>query len=137
MNQTRQIQLPGALKGGKNALSKAARREIMNLSRCRPGMFLFHALLTWAVIFGSILLAVRADNLLVSLLAIFVIATRQNVLGLLVHDQAHCLGFKARFGDVITNIIAAYPLLVLTVEGYSKVHLSHHRHFLPMTIRTS
>ena len=45
------------------------------------------------------------------------------------HDQAHCLGFKARFGDVITNIIAAYPLLVLTVEGYSKVHLSHHRHF--------
>jgi fatty acid desaturase len=129
MNQARQIQLPRALKGGKNALSKAARREIMNLSRRRPGMFLFHALLTWAVIFGSISLAVWADNLLVSLLVIFVIATRQNVLGLLVHDQAHCLGFKARFGDVITNIIAAYPLLVLTVEGYSKVHLSHHRHF--------
>ena len=129
MSNAQQIQLPRALKGGKNALSKSAKSEIMNLSRRRPGMFLFHAFLTWAVILGSISLAVWADNLLVSLLAIFVIATRQNVLGLLVHDQAHCLGFKARFGDVITNIIAAYPLLVLTVEGYSKVHLSHHRHF--------
>jgi fatty acid desaturase len=59
----------------------------------------------------------------------FIVATRQNVLGLLVHDQTHCLGFKARFGDVITNIIAAYPLLGITLEGYSKVHLSHHRYF--------
>jgi fatty acid desaturase len=67
--------------------------------------------------------------MLVSIVVVFLVATRQNVLGLLVHDQAHCLGFKARFGDVITNIIAAYPLLGVTVEGYSKVHLSHHRHF--------
>jgi fatty acid desaturase len=129
MNQIQQVELPQAIKGGKNALSEAARREIMALSHRSPGMFLFHALLAWAVILGSIGFAVWTENILVSIATIFVVATRQNVLGLLVHDQAHCLGFKARFGDLITNLIAAYPLLVLTVEGYSKVHLSHHRHF--------
>jgi fatty acid desaturase len=114
---------------GKKALSEGARREIRDLSHRSPGMFLFHALLAWTVIPGSIGFAVWADNMLVSIVTIFVVATRQNVLGLLVHDQAHCLGFKARFGDVITNLIAAYPLPVLTVAGYSKIHLSHHRHF--------
>lgn len=108
MSQAQQLQLPLALKGVKNALSKTAKREIMDLSHRRPGMFLFHAFLTWAAIFGSILLAVWADNLLVSLLVIFVIATRQNVLGLLVHDQAHCLGFKARPGDLITNLTSGF-----------------------------
>ena len=129
MNQMQQIELPQAIKGGKDALSETARREIMDLSHRSPGMFLFHALLAWAVIFGSIWFAVWADNIFASILVIFIVATRQNVLGLLVHDQAHCLGFKARIGDLVTNIIAAYPLLVLTVEGYSKVHLSHHRYF--------
>ena len=129
MNQMQQVELPHAIKGGKNALSETAKQEIKDLTRRSPRMFLFHAVLAWAIIFGSIGFAVWADNILVSIVAIFLVATRQNVLGLLVHDQAHCLGFKPRFGDVITNIIAAYPLLVLTVEGYSKVHLSHHRHF--------
>jgi len=129
VNKMQQVKLPQAIKGGKNALSESAKQEVRGLCHRSPGMFLFHALLAWTVIFGSIGLAVWASNIVVSILAILIIATRQNVLGLLVHDQAHCLGFKARFGDVIVNLIAAYPLLVLTVEGYSKVHLSHHRHF--------
>ena len=129
MNQMQQVELPQAIKGGKNALSESAMREVRDLTRRSPGMFLFHALLAWAVILGSIGFAVWADNILVSIVVVFLVATRQNVLGLLVHDQAHCLGFKARFGDVITNIIAAYPLLGMTLEGYSKVHLSHHRYF--------
>lgn len=51
------------------------------------------------------------------------------VLGLLVHDQSHCLGFPARPGDQITNLIAAYPLFAITVEGYAQVHLSYHKYF--------
>ena len=51
------------------------------------------------------------------------------MLGLLVHEQAHCLGFPARRGDVIANLLGGYPLLVLTVENYAQVHLSHHKYF--------
>ena len=29
----------------------------------------------------------------------------------------------------MTNLFAAYPLLVLTVEGYAHVHLAHHKYF--------
>jgi fatty acid desaturase len=64
-----------------------------------------------------------------SLLAIIVVATRQNILGLLVHEQAHCLGFKSKPGDLFVNLFAAYPMLILTVEGYSQIHLSHHRFY--------
>ncbi len=56
-------------------------------------------------------------------------ASRQNVLGLLVHEQAHCLAFKAWPGDLITNLLAAHPMLILTVEDYAQVHLAHHKFY--------
>ncbi len=52
-----------------------------------------------------------------------------NILALLVHEQAHSLGYKFKYGDVLVNLLVAYPLLVLTVDGYAKVHLSHHRFY--------
>ena len=67
MNQMQQVELPQAIEGGKNALSETAKREIRDLTRRSPGMFLFHAALAWAVIFGSIGFAVWADNILVSI----------------------------------------------------------------------
>lgn len=121
--------LPPALKGGKESLSPAARTEINQLAGRQPGRFLLQVLLAWAVIVAAISLAVLAKSVWVSILAIFVVATRQNVLGLLVHEQAHCLGFRSRGGDLLVNLLAAYPILVLTVEGYAQVHLSHHKYF--------
>lgn len=117
------------LLGERQALPAGARSEIAALSGPRPWPFLRAALSAWAVIFVAIWWAATADNVWVSLLAILVVASRQNVLGLLVHEQAHCLGFPARPGDLIANLLAGYPLLVLTVEGYAQVHLSHHRYF--------
>ncbi len=121
--------MPPAVLGDKNALSKQARTEIAELTGRAPVAFLVQAALAWLVIIAAIAWAAAAQNIWVSLLVIFIVATRQNILGLLVHEQAHCLGFKARRGDLLVNLIAAYPLLVLTVEGYAQVHLSHHRFF--------
>lgn len=115
--------------GDRQSLSPAARKEIMALSGPRPLHFLLTALYAWAVIVGVIWWAVEAQSIWVSLFAIVIVATRQNMLGLLVHDQAHCLGFPPKPGDLITNLIAGYPLLLLTVEGYAQVHLSHHKFF--------
>ena len=117
------------LLGERQALPTSARSEILALGGPRPWPFLRAAFFAWAVIFGAIWWAAVASSVWVSLLAVFIVATRQNVLGLLVHEQAHCLGFPARRGDLIANLLAGYPLLVLTVENYAQVHLSHHKYF--------
>ena len=116
------------LLGERQALPAESRSQILALGGPRPWPFLRAAFFAWLVIFGAIWWAATAHSAWVSVLVILIVATRQNVLGLLVHEQAHCLGFPAR-GDVIANLIAAYPLLVLTVESYAQVHLTHHKYF--------
>lgn len=115
--------------GEKGSLSPAAREEIQRLSGPRPLQYLRQALLAWIVIFGAVYLAVQADTWWATLLAIFVVATRMNILGLLVHEQAHFLGFRGKWADLLANSLTAYPLMLLTIEGYAKVHLSHHKYY--------
>lgn len=118
--------LPVAVKADKSDLPEALRNEVTALNQRHPGRFLTEAALAWGVIFAAIAAAEYLDHWAAALVAIFIVATRQNVLALLIHEQTHCTGFKAHPGDLITNLIAAYPLLLITVEGYAQVHLSHH-----------
>ena len=123
------IPLPPAVKEGKHLLSASARSEIAALNGARPGAFTYQLVLAWVVIVGIIACAVYLDSMWATIVAILVVATRHNVLGLLVHDQAHFLGYRGRHGDLVVDLFAAYPLLVLSVEGYSQVHLAHHRDY--------
>lgn len=126
--------LSSALRRGKDALSPEAAQAILALNVPRPGRLLLEIAKVWTVIATAIVLAIWADHGWVSVIAIIVVATRQNCLGLLVHEQTHLgLGgrsgdtsFIGRYGDWICNLLCAYPLLVLSVEGYAKVHLTHH-----------
>jgi fatty acid desaturase len=111
------------------ALEAEIKAMVKGLVGARPFLFVQQLLGAWCVIIFAITLAIWFDNVWTSMAAIFLIATRQNLLGLLVHEQVHRLGFRGRYGDWITNVFAAYPLLVLTVEGYAKVHLAHHKYF--------
>ncbi len=118
--------LPSPLLGDKASLSQKARDEINTLRGPNPKRFLIQALSAWTVISAAIGIPIRTHfTLPIYLPAIFIIATRQNLLGLLVHEQAHYLGFKSKMGELIANILTAYPLLI-TTEDYAKVHLSHH-----------
>ena len=121
--------LPAAVTGDKKSLSPEARAEINNLAGRRPGKFILQLIYAWLVIFIAVGCAVWAQNILVSIFAIFIIATRQHILFLLIHEQAHCLAFKSSYGDLFVNFFTAYPLLLMTVEGYAQVHLSHHRYY--------
>ena len=116
------------LTGGKEALPSQALAEVMALNGPRPGRFIWEIVKAWAVIAGAIALAVWIHSAWVTVLAILVIATRQNVLGLLVHEQTH-LGLGGRYGDWVASLFCAFPLLVLTVDGYARVHLAHHRDY--------
>lgn len=112
--------LPRAVLAERAALPETVREAIRPLTGSRPAYFIRQLVIAWAPHAGSVW---------VSAFAIFVVATLQNVLALLVHEQAHCLGFRPRSGDLVANLFAAYPLLLLTVEGYARVHLSHHKYF--------
>jgi len=118
--------LPSPVLGDKSALSQKARSEIVALMGHDPKQFLKQAFLAWSVIGVAIAVTLRAHMMLpVYLPAIFIIATRQNLLGLLVHEQSHYLGFRSRGGELVANSLSAYPLLI-TIDDYAKVHLSHH-----------
>lgn len=81
------------------------------------------------IIFGAIYVAEEVGSIWATLISIILIASRMNILALLVHEQAHFLGFCGKWADLFTNMIAAYPLLVLTVGDYAKVHLAHHKFY--------
>lgn len=121
--------MPAAVRGGKEALSESALAEIYALNGPRPVAFTCQLVGAWLVIVGIIAWATYVDAIWATLIAIVVVATRHNVLGLLVHEQAHLLGYRGKYGDLLVNLFAGYPLLVLTVEGYAQVHLAHHRDY--------
>jgi fatty acid desaturase len=127
MNQPKH--LPSALLGDKSNLSDKARLEILDLNGPRPLTYLWQAFRAWAVIVGMIAFACYTDSLLISLVAIIIIATRFNIFALLVHEQVHFLGLRGRYGDSIADLLVAYPLLGVTIKSYAKVHLSHHKFY--------
>ena len=111
-----------------SALSPAARREIMAMSGARPARFAAELAFTWLSIAALIAAGVWFDNLAVTLLCAFLVATRQMALALLLHEQVHRLGWRSKYADWIINVFAVFPLFVTTVEDYAKVHLSHHKY---------
>jgi fatty acid desaturase len=115
--------------GDKDKLSEQARARIRDLSGARPIAFLCQAFGAWAVSIAMIVLAIHVHQIWMSVLAIVIIATRFNILALLVHEQVHFLGLRGRYGDWIANALAAYPLIGVTVEDYAGVHLAHHKFF--------
>jgi fatty acid desaturase len=82
---------------GKEALSESAVDQIQSISGSRPARFALEVMKAWAVIIGVIASAVYVDHWLATIAAILIVATRQNVLGLLVHEQTH-MGFGRRLG---------------------------------------
>jgi fatty acid desaturase len=121
--------LPIPLAIERDAIPSDLKRAVQALYGARPFEFTVTLILAWLVIFAAIAAAQRIDTWWATLLAVIVIATRMNILGLLVHDQAHMSGYRNRFGDLLVNLFCAYPLILLTVEGYAQVHLAHHRDY--------
>lgn len=125
--------LPIPIRIERDQLPADLRRAAEALNGARPGHFTLTMVMAWVVIFAAIAAAQWAGHWWATLLAIVVVATRMNILGLLVHDQVHRLGYRNRFGDLIVNAFCAWPLIGLTVEGYAQVHLAHHRDFFGPT----
>lgn len=121
--------LPVAVKEDKSRLPRELLEELKPLKTRRPVRFFLELAYCWMVIFGVIAASEYVDHWLATGFALFIVATRQNVLALLTHEQTHCTALKVKPGDLIVNLFATYPMLVLTVEGYAQVHLKHHANY--------
>jgi fatty acid desaturase len=119
-----------AVTAGPERLSRAARAEIATLAGARPTRFLFELSVNWLVVVAVIAGGVYFDNPFMTALCVVIVATRQMVFALLLHEQVHRLGLRTKYGDWIVNIFAVYPLLATTIEDYAKVHLAHHKYFM-------
>ena len=120
--------LPVAVRGGPGTLEENEIKSILALNGADAAGFYSTIAFTWLTIAAVITGAVYLDHWLASIAAIFLIATRQNVLGLLTHEQVHRSGANSKFGDLITNIFCAFPILI-TLQGYRHIHLTHHRKY--------
>lgn len=125
----RDLLFPPSMNGTQQDLSPQALEEIQALNRPAPGRWLLQCAAIWASVALFVTAAELADHWLVTVLAILLIGSRQLALGYLMHDQAHYCAFRFKGGDLLANLLAAYPLLVATTEKYAQVHLSHHRHY--------
>ena len=82
----------------------------------------------WGLIALACWAAVASGHWLVYVLAAFVIASRQQALGILVHDASHYLLFSNHaVNDVVADLFLAFPV-GLSTTLYRSTHLLHHRH---------
>lgn len=106
----------------------ATQAEVRKLSRLRPTYFTLNLLGNWLVIVACIALWMSTSNLWLWPVLAFLISTRQQALGLLVHDVAHYRYMRrTRVADAICNLMMAFPLLY-NVQEYRRHHLNHHRY---------
>lgn len=83
---------------------------------------------TWAIILGAATLAVWSGRWWVYVLAAIVIGSRQQALGVLVHDATHYLLFtNRRLNDLVSDVFLAFPVGMSTTL-YRRTHWEHHRY---------
>ncbi|MCM2373282.1 fatty acid desaturase family protein [Aporhodopirellula aestuarii] len=82
----------------------------------------------WLIMIAAMVIAARLDHWAVYLLAMVVLASRMQALGVLMHDGAHYLLYKNRVvNDVVSDLFVAFPLGMSTTL-YRKTHFRHHRY---------
>lgn len=103
-------------------------KHLRELSILNPARFSVDMILNWMIVLSCMFVWLKTQSWMLYPVLIFIVATRQQAMGILVHDIAHNRYLKnTALADLIGNILMGYPLL-LTVETYRIHHLKHHRH---------
>ena len=101
---------------------------LKELSVLNPTRFTIDMILNWVIVILCMVLWNYTQSWFLYIPLAFIVATRQQAMGILVHDIAHQRYLKnSRLADLIGNVFMGYPLL-LTVEAYRSHHLKHHRY---------
>ncbi len=109
-------------------LRKRFHSELKELSKVSKWKGLAYVLADWLTILGVASLAIYTANPVGYLFAMFIIATRQHALLIIMHDASHYrLVPNRRLNDLLSNLLIAYPMLIRT-DAYRQNHLMHHSH---------
>jgi fatty acid desaturase len=102
----------------------AAVRRLSSVNGWRTtGLITLH----WSIVLLAGWAAVASGHWAVYLAAMVVIATRQQALGVMLHDATHYLLYKNRtVNDVVCDLFIAFPLGMST-DLYRATHFRHHR----------
>lgn len=100
-------------------------RRLSVVNNWRTGAYLATQ---WLVILAAGGLAIHLGHWAAYVAAMIVIATRQQALGVLLHDATHYLLFTNRtVNDVVSDLCVAFPLGMSTTL-YRATHFRHHRY---------
>lgn len=85
------------------------------------------SLIDWSVIASCLYFANSTTSLLVDLIVMVIIATRQHAMMVIVHEAAHYrICDNHVWNDLLSNYLAGFPAFFCT-RGYRKNHHKHHR----------
>lgn len=99
-------------------------RELSQINGWRTTAYL---LLQWTMLAGAMFAAGYSGHWAVYLVAAFVVASRMQALGVLLHDGAHYLLYKNRaVNDVVSDLFIGFPIGMSTTL-YRRTHFRHHR----------
>ena len=84
--------------------------------------------LQWVIIGGAITIGVISSNWAIKILMMIIIATRQHVLLVLMHEAVHFRLHKSKpLNDWVSQFFLSFPLGVST-RAYRNFHFAHHRY---------
>jgi fatty acid desaturase len=108
-------------------LDAATLRE---LSRVRPLVSILHIGLEWTLAVGAAAICWHFwFNPLLFALAVMFIGARQHALIILMHEGAHRRLFRSRtVNDWVTELLLAWPLVLVSMHSYRRNHFPHHRY---------
>ena len=102
--------------------------EVRRLSKVSNWRSVANIAWQWVLIFAAGTLAVQTGHWAAWILAILVIGSRQQALGILVHDATHYLLFTNRtVNDIVSDLFAGFPVNISTTL-YRSTHYPHHRY---------
>ena len=102
--------------------------ELQAFYQRNPWRYVRDGIAIWVVILAAMAAAIVSGSLLVTLVAVAVIAGRQLALNNMVHEASHYLLTRdKRLNDLLCDMFFATPHLIST-EGYRTKHLPHHTH---------
>ncbi|MFN8236639.1 MAG: fatty acid desaturase family protein [Chitinophagales bacterium] len=103
-------------------------REVKKLSTLNSYKSVFAILSDWLIIAATIIIAVSISNILLTIISIFIIGSRQHALLLLMHEAAHYrLTNNKNINQFLSDFFCAFPLFV-TTNKYRDSHLAHHKY---------
>ena len=102
------------------------RASLTRFTRVRTGRWLGAAVVEWTIIVATLWICHAVGAWWVYPPAILLIGSRQHALGVLAHEGAHHLvSERRRVNDVLSDLLASYPLGFTTV-GFRTTHFQHH-----------